>query len=99
MSITEPVCRDLRAADGATIGMGSVVRYAELPSGAQRTIVLVHPADANPSEGRVSLFSPFGRALLGRAAAPATEVIVPTWPRTRLTIISVQGQARATRVS
>jgi regulator of nucleoside diphosphate kinase len=48
------------------IAMNSRVTYVEEPSGDQRRVVLVHPAQANAAYGRVSVFSPLGHALLGR---------------------------------
>jgi regulator of nucleoside diphosphate kinase len=46
--------------------MNSHVTYIEEPGGARHNVTLVHPRRANPAEGRISVLSPIGRALLGR---------------------------------
>ena len=48
------------------IAINSRVTYREEPRGEPRTVMLVHPSDANATEGRISVLSPVGRALLGR---------------------------------
>ncbi|HVL58876.1 MAG TPA: GreA/GreB family elongation factor, partial [Burkholderiaceae bacterium] len=45
------------------VSLGAAVRYAELPAGRERDVVLVHPSDAAPSDGRISVLSPVGRSL------------------------------------
>ncbi len=54
------------------IAMNSYVTYVEEPRGDQRSVTLVHPVRARAVEGRVSLFSPLGRALLGHSAGTIT---------------------------
>lgn len=54
------------------VAMGSRVDYEDLATGTRRSLVLAHPADADPAQGRVSVLSPIGRALLGRS--PGTVV-------------------------
>ncbi|HLS85571.1 MAG TPA: GreA/GreB family elongation factor [Burkholderiales bacterium] len=54
------------------IAMHSRVTYEELATGTRRTVVLVHPSEADPAQGRLSVLSPVGRALLGRR--PGTVV-------------------------
>ena len=56
------------------VAMGSSVTYCEEPSGERRTVTLVHPSDAEPSEGRISVLSPVGRALLGRKSGSVMSV-------------------------
>jgi regulator of nucleoside diphosphate kinase len=46
------------------ITMNSRVTYVEEPGGEHRTVTLVHPRKANALEGRISVLSPVGRALL-----------------------------------
>ena len=66
------------------VTMNSQVTYVEDPGGAHRTVTLVHPADADPAAGRISVLSPVGRALLGRA--PGAQVAVPGLGRAKLRI-------------
>lgn len=49
------------------VAMNSRVTYEEVPKGVRRTVTLVHPVEADAARGRVSILSPVGRALLGRA--------------------------------
>jgi hypothetical protein len=47
--------------------MNSKVTYRVEPGGERRSVILVHPIEADASIGRISVLSPVGRALLGRA--------------------------------
>ena len=59
------------------VSMNSRVAYREEPGGAQRTVVVVLPKEADPSDGRISVLSPVGRALLGRRAGSVASITVP----------------------
>ncbi len=59
------------------VSMNSEVTYREEPGGARRTVVLVHPSEAAPARGLVSVLSPVGRALLGRQAGSVSSISVP----------------------
>jgi regulator of nucleoside diphosphate kinase len=59
------------------VAMNFEVTYREDPDGESRTVILVHPSEAAPSRGRVSVLSPVGRALLGRRAGAAASINVP----------------------
>ncbi|MEO9137361.1 MAG: GreA/GreB family elongation factor, partial [Casimicrobiaceae bacterium] len=59
------------------VGLDSDVTYVELPAGHARTVRLVHPAAANASAARVSVFAPVARALLGRRAGARVPVALP----------------------
>ena len=48
------------------IAMNSRVTYRMEPDGECRVLTLVHPNEADPVQGRISVLSPIGRALLGR---------------------------------
>ena len=71
----------------------TVVEYRELPSGPIRTISLVLPEQANAAHGRVSTFSPVGRALLGRRVGQSTEAVLPNGARPMLMIVAVYPSA------
>lgn len=60
----------LRAALGST-----VVLVDE--SGGEMRFALVHPHEANPVQGKVSIASPTGKAVLGRAAGEQVSVTAP----------------------
>jgi regulator of nucleoside diphosphate kinase len=59
------------------VAMNTEVTYREEPGGERRTVMVVHPNDAAPSHGRVSVLSPVGRALLGRRAGSVVSITVP----------------------
>jgi len=47
-----------------TVRMGSQARYST-ETGEERTVTLVYPGDADISEGRISILTPIGTALIG----------------------------------
>ena len=59
------------------IALNSTVTYRQEPGGARRSVVLVHPVEADAAVGRISVLSPVGRALIGRSANSAVNVEVP----------------------
>ena len=58
------------------VRIGSTVTVA-MPSGAEQEFQLVGPAEANPSEGRISHESPVGSALIGRKRDDKVTVSTP----------------------
>lgn len=62
------------------------VLYQEEPGGTRRTVRVVHPLEASPSEGRISVLSPIGLALLGRT--PGT-IVMPPMPAGRALSIRI----------
>lgn len=71
------------------VAMNSSVAYREEPDGELRCIVVVHPADANPSVGRISVLSPVGRALLGRRTGSVTTISVPGGRALKIRVLEV----------
>jgi transcription elongation factor GreA len=60
--------------------MGSRVRLRDLESGREVTYILVGPGEVSPAEGKISVSSPVGRALMDRAEGE--EVLVEAPART-----------------
>jgi transcription elongation factor GreA len=58
-------------------GFGSVVRIRDMVTGEEHTYTLMTGDLVNLSEGHVSLASPIGNALLGRARGEEVSVITP----------------------
>ena len=76
------------------VRMGSTVRFST-DSGEDRTVVLVFPGEADIAEGKVSVLTPIGAALIGLSAGQAID-----WPSRdgrihKLTVESVAPQAAA----
>ncbi len=61
----------LTADQQAAVGRRVVI---QLPEGEVETWELARPEDASPREGRISVVSPLGRALLGKASGELAEV-------------------------
>lgn len=59
------------------VGMNCRVTYEERPGGTRRTVTIVTPRDADPAAGRISVLSPIGRRLIGRATGAIVEASVP----------------------
>lgn len=75
------------------VAMNSRVTYDELPRGARRTVVLVHPIEADVAAGRVSVLSPIGLALLGRAAGDEVDAELPGGRSLTIGIVDVRRNA------
>jgi len=74
--------------DTTRVGCRVVVR--DLDSTEERHFTLVSPTEVNPREGKISIASPVGRALLDRSTGEEVEVMVPKG-RLRLKIESIEG--------
>lgn len=55
-------------------GLGSTLRLKDLASGNERTFQLVFPEEVNPDQGKVSLASPLGKALLGKVEGDEVQL-------------------------
>ncbi|MCS7352346.1 MAG: transcription elongation factor GreA, partial [Anaerolineae bacterium] len=64
---------ETRPSEDGRVRLGSRVTVVE-DGGAPETYVLVGPAEADPTQGKISYESPLGQALLGRA--PGDVIIV-----------------------
>jgi transcription elongation GreA/GreB family factor len=78
-----------RAAIVDTVALGTTVTYEELPAGNRRTVTLVHPAGADPSRARVSVFAPAARSLLGRRAGARVPAQLPDRSIRELSIVAI----------
>ncbi len=72
------------------VTMGSEVTFLDAKSGAERTVRLVYPGDADISAGRISILTPIGAGLIGLSVGQSIH-----WPDRggddhRLTIVSVR---------
>lgn len=67
------------------VRMGSSVIY-EADDGQRRQVTLVFPADADISEGRISILTPIGTALLGLSPGQSMEWVARDGRRHSLTV-------------
>lgn len=65
------------AVDEKKIGLGSVVVLLDRNSNTRCEYTLVHPVEADADEGKISMRSPVGAALMDRTAGEEVAVTVP----------------------
>ncbi|MCL1910805.1 MAG: transcription elongation factor GreA [Leptospirales bacterium] len=63
------------------IGYGSTVTLLEKETGDVVEFTFVSSSEVNPSEGKISLSSPFGSALINKTAGEDVEITVPAGKR------------------
>lgn len=63
------------AVPGDVVAMGSTVRFLDEAHGTDLTVRLVYPAEADISDGRISVLTPIGAGLLG--LSPGQTIL---WP-------------------
>jgi transcription elongation factor GreA len=78
----------VEAAGDGVVGMDSTVTYADAATGKTQTFQLVSANDAQPSDGRLSIDSPVGKALRGLRVGDTATVETPRGTR-EFTIQSV----------
>ena len=71
------------------VAMNSRVTYRD-GDGAERTVSLVHPREADASALRISVLSPVGRALLGRKRGATIVASLPGGRGVELRILDVE---------
>ncbi|MCC0056757.1 MAG: nucleoside diphosphate kinase regulator [Rhodobiaceae bacterium] len=71
--------------DPHVVRMGSTVEYTT-ESGETRRVTLVFPADADISQGRISILTPVGVALLGLSPGQSIDWATLDGARRRLTV-------------
>lgn len=74
------------------VTMNSEVTYRDEASGAERTVRLVYPSEADSSRGWVSVLAPLGSALLGLRVGQAIDWAMPRGVR-RVRVLAVPQQA------
>lgn len=73
------------------VAIGSTVTYRDETTGAERTVTLSYPEDADISLHRISLVTPIGVALLGLAEGAVFSWNTRADQRKRLTVIRVEA--------
>lgn len=73
-----------------TVQMGSTIEYQN-QDGQIRTLTLVYPADADIAQGKVSILTPVGTAVLGLRAGQTMEWVAADGRSSTLTVVSVQA--------
>ena len=71
------------------VQMGSAVRY-RTDDGAERSVTLVYPAEADIEQGKISILTPIGAALIGLSVGQAIDWTALDERTHVLTILSVE---------
>jgi regulator of nucleoside diphosphate kinase len=77
-----------------TVQMGATVDY-ESDDGNKRRVTLVYPADADIAQGKVSILTPIGTALLGLKVGQSIDWTANDGRSHRITITSVEDVVEA----
>ena len=85
---------DLQELPLDVVTMRSRVTFRNVGTGNTREVVVVHPADADPSAGKVSVLAPVGAALLGLRTGDAIEWPFPGDRTVEIRILSVEQPPR-----
>ncbi|HLM30922.1 MAG TPA: transcription elongation factor GreA [Solirubrobacterales bacterium] len=76
------------AGGNGAIAVGTRVSYRDMASEETKAVTLVHPLEASVAEGKVSVESPIGRALLGGGPGQTVELETPRGMK-RLEVLEV----------
>jgi transcription elongation factor GreA len=68
---------DTKRLDANTVGLLARVEMTNLGNNAKMTYTMASPHEANLREGKLSVKSPIGQALLGKRVGDTVEVRVP----------------------
>lgn len=80
---------------GNVVTMNSKVEFDDLDSGEERAVTIVYPEDADPADGKISVLSPVGIALLGLKEGVEAEMRLPHGRTGRIRILRVAYQPEA----
>ncbi|WP_324715971.1 transcription elongation factor GreA [Carboxydochorda subterranea] len=83
---------DTEEHDGQVVTVGGRVRLRDLETEEEFEFMLVSPAEADPSENRLSYESPVGKAIVGQEVGSVVEVDAPAG-RIRYQVVAVEKPA------
>lgn len=83
-----------KAADGF-VRMGSEVEFRDDTTGKAQVVSLVYPGEADIGQGRISVLTPVGAALLGLGKGQSIAWVTRTGVAKRLTVLAVREPAFA----
>ena len=81
---------DQKAIDTESVSVGVVVHVKDQKTGDSRKFQIVGPAEANPTEQKLSNESPIGKALLGHKRNDIVAVDVSRGPKKKLKITKIE---------
>lgn len=80
---------------GDTVRMGSEVLFCDETTGRETTVTLVYPQDADIAQGRISILTPVGTALIGLSVGQSINWTTRGGDVKRLTVRDVREPAQA----
>jgi regulator of nucleoside diphosphate kinase len=80
-----------RAASARVVGMGSKVEYLDEATGRVRTVTLVYPAESDIEQGRISVLTPIGAALLGLSQGQSIQWNTRSGEPRQLTVLALSN--------
>jgi regulator of nucleoside diphosphate kinase len=81
---------DEHGASANLVAMGTQVVYRDDDTGKTRSVILVYPDEADLDEGKISVLTPIGAALIGLSVNQSIEFETPTGATRSLTVMSVR---------
>ena len=81
---------DEKQVDTGSVSVGVLVHVKDQKSGESRKFQIVGPAEANPTEQKLSNESPIGKALLGHKRGDVVTIDVPRGPKKKLKITKIE---------
>jgi len=81
---------DEKSIDTDSVSVGAIVHVKDQKTGDSRKFQIVGPAEANPTEQKLSNESPIGKALLGHKRNDIVAVDVPRGPKKKLKITKIE---------
>lgn len=82
-------------AEGDFARMGSRVDFRDNSTGRMQSVTLVYPGDADIAQGKVSILTPIGAALIGLSKGQSIDWATRTGEIRRLTVLEVREVALA----
>jgi regulator of nucleoside diphosphate kinase len=73
------------------VKMGSRITFRDDITAQVRTVTLVYPGEADVSEGRISVLTPIGAALIGLSVSQSIEWETQSGGRRSLTVLAVDA--------
>lgn len=73
------------------VKMGSRVSFRDDVSGQERMVTLVYPPEADVTEGKISVLTPVGAALIGLSVSQSIEWQTPSGGWRSLTVLKVEN--------
>jgi transcription elongation factor GreA len=72
---------DLSSVPRGVVGYGSLIKVLDLDEGTTLVFEIVMPEEVNASQGKISVHSPIGRALMGKEVGEEVDVQTPRGQR------------------